>query len=1583
MSSIETFSDRYKLTFVISFILFIAVTSCVYADTAAVDLNLTEAERQWLQSHPRVELSIGRGFEPFVIEDHQGQKRGTLIDIAQSLETLLGTHFITQLSDWPTAINKLNKQDVTALWLADEQWAQQQGMLISTSLITSRLAAFSRKSSTINVKVLENLQNQRIAVVKGFAPVESRLSSLHRSNSFYRFNTVASAMDAVITDQADIYLGLESDYFRIEYYSISALKLAYVDQRYMGLGIAVNAQDQRFVSILNKALHKIGQMELRQIHNRWMSLSAQADLSFLSIREKQWLSEHPVIHLAVMKDKPPSAMLTKDGRLVGVYPDWMRYFEKLLGVQFKLHPLSDFGQAITDKRVDAVAGLNESGTQSRGLLASIPYMSMELAFYQHADSPIKIRSLQDLKGKRLVHVKGQSHIAKLLREQVKAKDIVIVDKLKSATTLIQNGEADIFCGWLVDQYFINKYLISGVKVGYLMPSKIDFVIGVSPDSPPLVTILDKSILAIGEDKLYRVFAKWLNRAQASNVQQRLYTRQQRNLLNKQKRLRLGFGKNMEPMLIENNDGLISGVVPDAIALLEERLSIDIEIVIDSWKNLFERAKTGEIDGIIGSEKSTNEQFDLLSSHDLTTIKYMFYMHKDSPFNANNIQELKGKRIVTRLLSAKRFFESTLANTQIELVGSAMVGMNNVIEGQADVYIGLSYDNYHIIKSHLYGLKRVYFDVDQAVPVAIGLHPSLDKILPLLNIALKDIGQSKIDKIIGKWLGLELDDEGQLLSGAEQQWIDSLGQLNVLVVDDGAPFEYLDENAMRAGITTDYIKILSELLGIPIKWIPPAETEQAFVQQLQQKADVAMVIPQFELGTNYFQSDVILSSPLVVMASRNLAIEQSVLGLKNKTLAVFEFGQARSFFEHHYPQMKTLHFPSIEKAIQAVADGEADAVVANVLSLDYWQRELFIDNLKIILTLEESYEPRFTVGRHRKKLIPILNRFLKRMPEQQKQLIYEKWTNLSVVKTINWKPIIIWASVIAAIVALIMMMMIYWNRRLAIEVEERRIAERKADDASHAKSLFLANMSHEIRTPMNAILGFSEIIEADPNLSKENREFLSIINSSGNHLLKLINDILDISKIEAGRIIISNKDIDCKDLLLDIHNIFRMQAEKKGLVLNFYLAGLDRRNGAINTDAHKLRQIIINLLGNAIKFTETGSVSCIASIREKTTTENKEAAELTIEIVDTGAGIKDTEQHKVFSTFEQTSSGLNASGGTGLGLAISQEFARLMGGDITFTSDPGIGSRFKLVLPVGISSELISAKSKARIIGFKPAQNNKKILLVDDVIENRTLLCAILKPFGFQLFEATDGLQAIESFKQQQADLILMDRRMPKMGGLECTKIIRKMPGGKKTAIILLTASAMESEKKMVLAQGIDHFMHKPFKKDELLKLVGHIFQAECQYQAVENVELAANTADAAEMELIKPADTGIAENHMSKTVLIVDDNPINRIVAKKFFSKEGYTCKEAVNGKEAIDLIEKLQPDLLLLDMNMPVMSGYEVLDRLQEKPPTHPPKIIVYTAENDEQEEEKALAKGAHAFCGKPLNTFKLKETLARLNGT
>jgi signal transduction histidine kinase/CheY-like chemotaxis protein/ligand-binding sensor domain-containing protein len=560
------------------------------------------------------------------------------------------------------------------------------------------------------------------------------------------------------------------------------------------------------------------------------------------------------------------------------------------------------------------------------------------------------------------------------------------------------------------------------------------------------------------------------------------------------------------------------------------------------------------------------------------------------------------------------------------------------------------------------------------------------------------------------------------------------------------------------------------------------------------------------------------------------------------------------------------------------------------------------------------------------------------------------------------------------------------------------SEQRALAASKAKSAFLANMSHELRTPLNGVLGFAQLLARRKNRDAEDREGLDVIMKSGEHLLGLINDVLSLSKIEAGRVSLEESPFHLEKLIRDVEDVLRLRAEEKGLRLTCALA--EGSPQVVIGDEGKLRQILINLLGNAVKFTQAGNVTM--KVRW-------EGGRALFEVADTGPGIAADELPRLFEPFVQTDSGTRSNEGTGLGLALSRDLAHLMNGDITVESEQGRGSIFRLdvALREDADDAVLSVSERRRVKALAPGQDNVRILVVDDIAINRTVLSRLLLSTGFEVREAANGEDALAWWRDWNPNLIWMDKWMKGLDGLEVTRRIRaEEKKSRKThvPILALSASALEQERSEILSAGCDDFVAKPFREATIFAKLREFLGVSYVYEdsLLDHAPSSAfgtfsptkgvgekdarmgvepklqRSRDEATHEMSEHDESPSSGSLSSGSVLLVDDDWICREIAVGLLRAKGFAVSSVASGSEALKLLESRRFDLVLMDVRMPGMDGPETARMIRATAGTDRMPIIAMTAESL-NENGGLKATGMDDYIAKPVEPEALSAVLDR----
>ncbi|MGQ0697866.1 MAG: response regulator [Panacagrimonas sp.] len=520
--------------------------------------------------------------------------------------------------------------------------------------------------------------------------------------------------------------------------------------------------------------------------------------------------------------------------------------------------------------------------------------------------------------------------------------------------------------------------------------------------------------------------------------------------------------------------------------------------------------------------------------------------------------------------------------------------------------------------------------------------------------------------------------------------------------------------------------------------------------------------------------------------------------------------------------------------------------------------------------------------------------------------------------------------------------------------ELKAASLAAQAASRAKSDFLANMSHEIRTPMNAIVGLTHLglSGSDP---ERMRDYFGKIDVAAKSLLQIINDVLDFSKIEAGKLSLEAAPFDLFAVLDNLSDMLNLRAAEKGLELLFAVEpGLWSQ---LVGDPLRLGQVLLNLTGNAIKFTEKGQIVVGVKLAKK----GRDFVRLRFEVTDTGIGLSPEQIARLFESFSQAdSSTTRRYGGTGLGLAISQRLVDLMDGEIEVQSMPGRGSTFSFTARFGL------APPTTRRAPTPKSLRGLRVLVVDDNPTAISILRAYLESFGFVVASASDGPKAIAAITAASVEgfrLVLMDWQMPGMNGIEAARRIRQIAQPEPTVIIMVTAFGREEVERQALVAGLDGFLIKPVNPSVLLDTIVNAFGSE------------------AAMEVAKlPAPAPSATTLAGRRVLLVEDNEINQEVARELLQRAGVSVDLAVNGEEAVECATRADYDAVLMDVQMPVMDGLDATRRIRalDSPRASVP-IIAMTANAMAEDRQRCLDAGMNDHLGKPVDVSRLHTTLTK----
>lgn len=791
----------------------------------------------------------------------------------------------------------------------------------------------------------------------------------------------------------------------------------------------------------------------------------------------------------------------------------------------------------------------------------------------------------------------------------------------------------------------------------------------------------------------------------------------------------------------------------------------------------------------------------------------------------------------------------------------------------------------------------------------------------------------------------------------------------LGVDPGfVPFEFMNEDGEYSGITADYLALISEITGLKFEVEKGLTWPQAYDMALAGDLDMLPAVGKTEERAEHF----LFSKPYYyfkrVIVTRDT--DTGITGmddLSGLTVAVQKNSSHHSYLLS-YPKINLSLYDSVEAALTAVAIGTERAFVGNLATTNYLIRTNGLTNLRFVsFEAEKQQALYFAVRRDLPELIGIFNKALDAIPEGDKLAINNKWVDLDT--DIDYGPMIRALSMAGVLIAAVMGVSFFWIIRLKKEIAQRKLiqedlekAKQVAVEANEFKSSFLARMSHEIRTPLNAITGMAYLLKKT-NLTLTQKTYADRITQASSNMLNIINDILDYSKIEAGKVELEIASFSMDQVIQDVVNIVSYKIDEQEI--GFKLSKDPLVPNWFFGDAKRIEQVLLNILNNAAKFTGKGEVSLDIRLVAK----ENEKYHLAFTVKDTGIGMNEEQLAKLFNPFMQGDSSINRRyGGSGLGLSIVKSLTELMGGQVQVFSTPGEGSTFIIHLTLSVDKEKESVYVKT-LTGdhFK----NVKTLVLEKTGSNMNLIESYLGAFGMHCEMTTSQaiargmLECADSKFARSFDLFIVDYETPREGGFEFVKsILESDKIAVKPKVIMLLPMMREDLFDKLNDYGIDIGIGKPIIPSILLNGILDIFKL----KAVSAVQPCV-TENAA------PLSTG-----KRYTVLVVEDNKTNQLIAKSLLQQIGVESILACDGREAVELYGQYEEKiaLILMDLHMPVMNGYEAAAEIRKSSPDIP--IVAMTADVILGVKEKCEEHGIHHYISKPFDPDRFLETVREL---
>jgi len=866
------------------------------------------------------------------------------------------------------------------------------------------------------------------------------------------------------------------------------------------------------------------------------------------------------------------------------------------------------------------------------------------------------------------------------------------------------------------------------------------------------------------------------------------------------------------------DGKYQGIANDYLELIGKKTGLHFQLQVNKWTDNLAKIKQGSID-MLDAVYFTQERATFMN-YTQPYFEMLDYFFIRDDLHVSTLADLNGKKVAIPKGYAHRYIiQKEFPNIKIVDVETFSEAVDAVLQKKADILFDTYASVTYVLKKD--GINTIVpfqsYRGQHTMKLHMTTRKGMEVLRDILDKGLDAISVEEKEKIYNKWIGIKKitpKDEVLHFTPKEQHYIKTHSK----VYYSGVAWEPLVviENGLLEGLIGDYIKIIEKKIGLEFIYTPSNSWDEISQKILHHSIDFA---PNEGLlqGKDFLESDSFCSFPFVLVTRNDKSFINHIEDIGDKVLAVPKDSGSFEYLQKHYPHLHIQTTQNFEEALALVQQSKAYATLAHMAVAIYYVGRYYPKELHIAGKLDADFKHTFVFQKNNEVLLGIINKVIHSISEAHKQDIQNRWVHIHVTQAKDYT--LIYELLLFFI--FIMSGTLYWNHRLSKEIKRRKEieealhkAKEDAEYANRSKSEFLANMSHEIRTPMNAIIGFTELL-SDQIQEPRLQAYLKTIQSAGGTLLMLINDILDLSKIEAGKMVIQNKPTNLYDLFQEVGAIFAMNIKNKGLELHIVVDENIPRS--LLLDGVRLRQILFNLIGNAVKFTEHGSITLrleILQIQEHTS-----QVDILISVEDTGMGIPKDQLERIFQAFEQKEGQENRKfGGTGLGLSISKRLSEMMGGRIKVESTEGQGSCFSIEL-YGVS--IASVEDETEYETLQHSQNQRyvfekaKVLVVDDIEDNRELIVHDFLDTEIVPKTAINGKEAYEMVQKENFDLVIMDIRMPVMDGYEATQKIKEY--NPNLRVIALTASVMEGDLHDNASELFDGYLRKPILKADLFE----------------------------------------------------------------------------------------------------------------------------------------------------------------------
>jgi len=1135
--------------------------------------------------------------------------------------------------------------------------------------------------------------------------------------------------------------------------------------------------------------------------------NSYSSISFTK-EEKEFIRNHPIIKASNEMDFPPIDFVV-DNKPQGHSIDLLNLLAKKIGI--KVEYINGFTwnqlfEKFKAKEIDLLHSLGYTKERAKFGIYSDPYRTDHMRFAVRKDKE-DITDFSQLYGKKVAVGDGW-YIHQKLSKNYPQIELVVFNSLEEMLKAVISGKVDATIQFDSSiSYLIRSKNLHNLKLtGRIKRDGQNYYFMGQKSSPELISILNKALAILTDKEISDLEKKWFttNKKTVFSEEESLYIKENPEVV-------ASMVKTFPPFAFKE-DNEYKGFIFDLLKLLSKTSGLHFKNQLaKSWSESINSFKSKEVDIIFSLSHTKKREAFTLFTDSYFDIPIMIYVHEDFK-NYKGIKSFSGKKVGymkeiyyekelkklynVQLVPFKKPIElyDALANKKIDIAIHNLITANHIINTRKLDKIKLA-DEFLVP-----GMKKE--------DTRIGVVKEKPLLHTIIQKSLSAISEEEWSKLYSKWVGdyassiISPKQKNLLMLSAEEKtYLQQKSTIKMCVDPDWMPLEMIDKNKKHIGVAAQILNLATMRTNIRLELQPTSSWIETLQKAKNKECDIVSLAMKTKSRLENFNfTKPYLTLPLAVATRDNELFVENIETIKERPLGVIKGFAHIELLKEKYPGINIYEVKNILDGLKKVHSGELFGIIDTVGALAYTIQKNGLTKIKITGHFNENLELGIASRKDEPLLNPIMQKMINTVEESEKQNIYNSWYAVKYEKNVDYELL----RKILSVVVLIIIGFLIWNVRIN---QERK----KAKESNRLKSEFVANISHEIRTPLNAVIGFSQLLQKGENLKENDKKYLDSILEGGKSLLGLINDVLDLSKIESSEIKLTPVKVNIEKLVREVAELFTQSVNEKGISLQYKTA--TNLYPLLLLDELRLKQVLFNIIGNAVKFTQNGSIK----IYVKTLKNTDNFVNLEISVQDSGIGIKKEEQEKVFESFvQQNNQDYHKYRGTGLGLSISKKLVNLMGGEISLKSEENKGSCFIVTIPnVSKVDNFDDTKlSNSVVVQFQTCN----VLVVDNEKLNRELLTQMLEDEKLIPFIAKNGKEALEVLDKNRIDLIFMDINMPVMDGMECTEKIKENENLKDIPIISFSASIDLNNQKFQ-KEFFNDSLPKPFIYEDFIEIL--------------------------------------------------------------------------------------------------------------------------------------------------------------------